>query len=167
VLPVLAAGCSDDPEPRFEPSPSPTESTSSAAPEPKAWEVKSEAGAVAFAKHWIDVFNEAASTGETDELAAMTGPACQTCRNFVDLIEDIYGDGGQYASEGWSVVHTSIAKDLPPAKASVAMRVRQPAERISRPGQPVERHEAATVTYSAALEWKDGEWQMGRLTFLS
>ena len=66
VVPLLAAGCSDDPEPRFEssPSPSPTESTSAAA-EPKAWEVKSEAGAVAFAKHWIDVFNEAHERRDT------------------------------------------------------------------------------------------------------
>ena len=54
VVPLLATGCSDDPEPRFEPSPSPTESTSAAA-EPEAWEVKSEEGAVAFARHWMDV----------------------------------------------------------------------------------------------------------------
>ncbi len=66
VVPLLAAGCSDDPEPRFEPSPSPspTESTSEPA-EPEAWEVKSEAGAVAFAKHWIDVFNEASQLPAT------------------------------------------------------------------------------------------------------
>jgi hypothetical protein len=165
---LLVAGCSDDPEPKFEPSPSPSQSESAAEPsEPMAWEVKSEKGAVAFAKHWIDVFNDAAATGETDELTAMTGPNCQTCKNFVGLIEDIYREDGQYNSDGWSVVHTSTANGLPAAKASVAMRVRQPAERITRPGRPVETHEPATVTYSAGLEWKDGEWKMDRLLFLS
>ncbi len=64
VVPLLAAGCSDDPEPRFEPSPSPSPTESTSEPsEPKAWEVKSEKGAVAFAKHWIDVFNEARQGG--------------------------------------------------------------------------------------------------------
>ena len=78
VVPLLAVGCSDDPEPRFEPSPSPSPTESTSEPsEPKAWEVKSEEGAVAFAKHWIDVFNEAAATGETEELTSLTGPTCQ------------------------------------------------------------------------------------------
>ncbi len=46
VVPLLMAGCSDDPEPTFEEpteTPSPTETTSEPS-EPEAWEVRSEAG---------------------------------------------------------------------------------------------------------------------------
>ena len=84
VLPLMAAGCSDDPQPKFEPSPSdsPSQSTSDPA-EPKAWEVKSEKGAVAFAKHWIDVFNAAMETGDTTALADLSSDACKSCTYFV------------------------------------------------------------------------------------
>jgi hypothetical protein len=168
VLPLLATGCSDDPQPKFEPSPSDSPSESNSDPaEPKAWEVKSEKGAVAFATHWIDVFNGAAASGDTEPLTELSSPACQTCMNFVALIDGIYADGGQYKSAGWAVIGTSSADGLPANQGSVAMRIRQPAERITRPGQPAERHESATVTYSARLGWEDGQWQMQRLLFLS
>ena len=72
-VPLLAVGgCSDDePEPKFAPSesPSPTESST---PAPEAWEVKSEDGAVAFAEHWVDVFNEAHGSGETPHASIST-----------------------------------------------------------------------------------------------
>ena len=59
-VPLLAAlgACSEDePEPKFAPSESPAP-TETITPEPAAWEEKSEDGAVAFAEHWVDVFNE-------------------------------------------------------------------------------------------------------------
>ena len=63
-VPLLAVGgCSDDdPEPKFAPSESPSP-TDTSTPEPEAWEVKSEDGAVAFAEHWVDVFNQAQRPG--------------------------------------------------------------------------------------------------------
>ncbi len=63
---TAGAGCTDDPEPRFEDptgSPSASDTTSPAADEKEPWEVKSKAGAVAFAKHWVEVFNEAQVVG--------------------------------------------------------------------------------------------------------
>ncbi len=68
VVAVMAlAGCTDEPKPRFEEpteTPSASESTSSAAAEPEPWEEKSKAGAVAFAKHWVDTFNDAQAPGD-------------------------------------------------------------------------------------------------------
>ena len=58
VVAVMAlAGCTDEPEPRFEEpteTPSASDPTSSAAAEPEPWEEKSKAGAVAFAKYWVE-----------------------------------------------------------------------------------------------------------------
>ncbi len=62
VVAVMAlVGCTDEPEPRFEePTETPSASeSSSAAAEPEPWEEKSKAGAVAFAKHWVEMFNDA------------------------------------------------------------------------------------------------------------
>ena len=69
VVPLfLVAGCGgDEPKPKMAattsaaPTPTPTPT---ATPSPAAWEVKTNAGAVAFAKHWIAVFNQATSARE-------------------------------------------------------------------------------------------------------
>ena len=169
VVPLLVAGCSDDPEPRFEssPSPSPTESTSAAA-EPKAWEVKSEAGAVAFAKHWIDVFNEAKSNGETAELANMSAQSCRSCMNFVDFLDELYGSGGRFESKGWHVTQVSNPSSLQQSEADVSMRIRQSPERVHRTNPSrVERFPGGVVTYTAGLKWRDGQWVMTQLDLMT
>ena len=70
VVAVMAlAGCTDEPEPRFEEpteTPSASESTSSAAAEPEPWEEKSKAGAVAFAKALGRDLQRCPSSGRRD-----------------------------------------------------------------------------------------------------
>ncbi len=88
---VLAlAGCGgDDPTPQVA-DPTPTASVSaspsaSAAVEKEAWEKKTEAGAIAFAKRWVRLFDEAKSSGDTAELEAVSSDDCKTCQNFISL----------------------------------------------------------------------------------
>ena len=83
VVAVMAlAGCTDEPEPRFEEpteTPSASDPTSSAAAEPEPWEEKSKAGAVAFARHWVEHFNEAQdSRATTADLEASSTRGCET-----------------------------------------------------------------------------------------
>jgi hypothetical protein len=164
VLPVLAAGCSDDPEPRFEPSPSPTESTSSAAPEPKAWEVKSEAGAVAFAKHWIDVFNEAMPTGDTRRLESLSASTCKTCMAFAERLESIYSSGGFYESPGWRILRADASNGMPPGRAVLALHVLQGSERYKDTADSkVVKTRASKASYSASLVWARGTWRVQEL----
>jgi hypothetical protein len=168
VLPVLAAGCSDDPEPKFEPSPSPTESTSSAAPEPKAWEVKSEAGAVAFAKHWIDVFNHAQRTGETDSLQEISAPACGSCNGFVDMLEDLYESGGHLESKGWRVLQSVAAPGMPAKRPEVTMRIFRTPQRIHPgDGSKADSFSGGRATYAARLNWGATGWQMADLVLMT
>ncbi len=58
---AMSACSGEDPEPIVSDSPSgsasPSESPSEATKQP--WQKRSKAGAVAFVKHWVDVFNEA------------------------------------------------------------------------------------------------------------
>ena len=61
-MPLLAAlgACSEDePEPQVRALRVAHPHRDHHARNPSAWEVKSEDGAVAFAEHWVDVFNEA------------------------------------------------------------------------------------------------------------
>ncbi len=121
VIAVTAlAGCTDDPEPRFEEpseSPSASESTSAAA-DPQPWEEKSKAGAVAFARHWIDVFNEAQATGETSALKALSAEACKSCQGYIGQLDALYADGGHLETSGWK----SLTWDLHQARWGPPLR---------------------------------------------
>jgi hypothetical protein len=165
VVPLLVAGCSDDPEPRFEPSPSPspTESTSEPA-QPQAWEVKSEAGAVAFAKHWIDVFNEAMPTGDTRKLESLSEPACKTCTAFAKRLESIYASGGFYESPGWRILQADASDNMPAGRAVLALRVRQGSERYKDTADSkIVENRASKASYSANLVWTGGTWRVREL----
>jgi hypothetical protein len=167
VLPVLAAGCSDDPEPRFEPSPSPTESTSSAAAKPKAWEVQSQAGAVAFAKHWIDVFNEAGQSGDTSDLKRLSAPECKACSNFVNMIEDLYATGGRLETRGWAVQAAVPAEGLSVDRPRVSMRVKQAPQKVhDGESGSVESFPGGYATFSARLTWMADSWSMSELVIV-
>jgi hypothetical protein len=166
VAPLMVAGCSDDPEPRFEPSasPSPSESSSAAA-EPKAWEVKSEKGAVAFAKHWIAVFNEATSSGETAQLLSMSAKGCGTCSRFAKGIDDLYGNGGAIDSNGWLVLQAVLTEGTLSAPR-MALRIEQTPQEITHKNGKVESFPGGRETFSARLVWSDSEWLMSDLVLM-
>lgn len=84
---LLLAGCSDDPEPRFEPteSPSPTESSSSAAPKAQSPED--------FIREWFDVGTDMQNSGETDGFLQLSAD-CDACERFAADVERVYSDGG-------------------------------------------------------------------------
>jgi hypothetical protein len=53
-----------------------------------------EAEAAAALLDYFDAVNEALQTGDTESLAALTGPRCP-CRDLVALIDDRFADGGE------------------------------------------------------------------------
>ncbi len=169
-VPLLAVGgCADDPKPKVAPpTETPTPTSPTATPTPEPWEKKTNAGAVAFAKHWVDVFNEAAQTGDTKALAEPWGAFV---RLMYELREGHRGHllrrGRTTRRNGWKVEQTSAADIGDDGTAVVALRIHQSSERITRPGEPVERTEAATVTYSAELGWEGGKWLMSHLDFMT
>ena len=168
VVPLLVAGCSDDPEPKFEPasSPSPTESNSAAA-EPKAWEVRSEAGAVAFAKHWIDVFNEAGQSGHTSDLERLSAPQCKSCSNYVDMIDNLYAGGGRLETRGWTVVAAVPSDGVPVQRSRISMRVRQAPQKLHDGSSgKVESFPGGSATFSAQLVWLSRGWSMSELVIV-
>jgi hypothetical protein len=166
LLLVAVGGCSDvEPEPKFSPSESPTPSES-ATHEPAAWEVKSEAGAVAFAKHWVDVFNEASLSGDTSAMAELSSPACESCQNFIGMIDRLYSDGGFVEGGEWSVVSAVATEGVPASEATIALRVRQAPQKVHKKDGGVDSFEGGRVTYSAEMGWGSGAWAMNELVLL-
>jgi hypothetical protein len=160
------AGCTDEPRPRFEEpteSPAASDSTTSAAAEPEPWEEKSKAGAVAFARHWIDVFNDAQTSGDTYALQQSSSPQCATCAGFIGRLKRLYGDGGRFEGDGWRVLLAAPGPSAITDEAQVNLRIDRPAERIIAGDGRVQRFPGGKSTYSAELVWSDGEWRMARL----
>jgi len=171
VVPLLLLGaCSqDDPQPTFSPpsdSPSSTESTP-AEPVVRPWEKKTEAGAVAFAKHWIDVFNKAQASGKTGEMRSISAKACGSCDGFASQLEELYGGGGSLVSDGWTVVDASAAKGPPEGRAIVAVRVDRSPQVVRPGGGAPQRYAGGKATYSARLTWASNAWVMDELELLT
>ncbi len=87
ALAACSGGPEDDPEPIIR-SDAASESPS-AEPTPEPWEKRTKAGAVAFVKHWVDVFNEAGATGDTTELREISAAGCESCEQFADIIDKL------------------------------------------------------------------------------
>ena len=110
VLLTLGA-CSSDPEPK-EPKRTATSATPTATPPTMPAQAKQDTpeGAAAFVKHYIDVFNYAASTGDVEELSRLSSPDCEGCQSYIKLYRDTYKAGGYFKDEGWEPVSTKTTR---------------------------------------------------------
>ena len=154
---VLLSACADDPQP-IEPTATPSRSAEAPA---LPGEATSETpnGAIAFVAHWIDVFNFSVSTGDLTSLRDLTGPTCEGC----DIYEDIVADANRGAAEvrgfRWSPgkAHLSDERQL----------------EVMVKSKPYEIRESASGKWSNVrgnsyrlgfdLEWAKGRWQVGKL----
>jgi Family of unknown function (DUF6318) len=167
VIAVTAlAGCTDEPTPRFEEptrTPSASDSTSSAAAEREPWEEKSKAGAVAFARHWVDLLNEAQVTGQVARLRATSTSQCVTCQDLAEQLESLYAKGGRVETDGWNVLLVGPPQGVAGGSAEVTIRVARAPQRVYDGDGPPERFVADRSTFSAGLVWKNEQWLMDEL----
>jgi hypothetical protein len=164
------SGCSDEPEPEFAPpSPSPSASDSPVAePTKEPWEKKTDAGAVAFAKHWMATFSEAMNSGDSAELRAISAPACNTCTAVADRIDAIESADGFYRTPGWKILRATPGPGTPDGEALVALRVLQGRETFKESADSeVVRYPDSRASYSARMTWSDGRWAMSELRVLT
>ena len=167
VVAVMAlAGCTDEPEPRFEEpteTPSASDPTSSAAAEPEPWEEKSKAGAVAFARHWVETLNDAQLTGDVAALRASSTRGCVTCGDLAAQLEALYGDGGRVETNGWEVLLVGPPSGEVTDSAQVTLRVARAPQRVFEAEGSSRRYEGDRTTFSAELLWENGTWRMHEL----
>ncbi len=99
---LLMAGCgsADPKEPKPTTAPTATATVPTMPPEAKE---DSKAGAIAFVKHYIDVFNYASNTGDVEELQKLSDPKCEGCTKYIDLYKKTYAAGGYFKDSGWKV----------------------------------------------------------------
>jgi hypothetical protein len=76
---------------------------------PDAAQENSKGGAVAFARHFLEVVNFSIVSGNTEILNRTSLRSCVSCRNIAEEIADVYGGGGHVkggdlAATGFSVL---------------------------------------------------------------
>ena len=109
-VPLLLAGCTDEPEPTPK-MPDPT--TSSATPTPTETETPEAESAEDFIRRWVEAGDEMQVTGETDDYSAMA-PNCQPCQGFVTSVEDVYRVGGSAEFAGTRITDIRRYATNPP-----------------------------------------------------
>ena len=160
---ALLAGCSGDPKPKFSPTSSAPTSSSPSPDKPKPWEEKSKAGAVAFAKHWVDVFNTAQATGETRPLDEVSSPHCGSCANFIKITHQIYDGGGSLQSDGWAVRSVTPGPRATNADQVFSLAIRQSPQKVTYADGSTKTYTGGTAVFTAALVWAHDDWQMTRM----
>src|SRR6478735_5094659 len=152
AVPVLLAGCSDDPEPEpkipqatsSSPTPTPTESETPEAESPED-----------FIRRWQATGDEMQRTGESADYLDIS-PNCAACKSLAKNVDDIYGDGGRIEFAGAKVVNLEESGSKPP---TYDVGLRLPETRIYRQssGQP-ETLPPGKMTIRVTLKETPGGW---------
>ena len=115
---IFVGACGDDPEP-LEPTtssptaaPSPSLEGDGPPPMPDLATEDSEAGAIAFVEHYIDVFNYAANSGDVEPLRALSHPDCEGCESYASSFEEQYEAGGYNEGLEWEINSSATLDDF-------------------------------------------------------
>ncbi|NRQ50490.1 DUF6318 family protein [Aeromicrobium stalagmiti] len=162
VTALLLGACSSDPEP-VEPTRSspPTPTVTPPAMPDQAREDTPE-GAAAFVKHYVDVFNYAASTGDVEELSRLSSPACEGCQSYIDLYRDTYQAGGYFKGGDWTIGDLSLEIESEQTFLTTRVDVADGRGRSSADStETAESGETTRVSFAAA---RDSEgWRVQQL----
>jgi hypothetical protein len=146
---LLLTGCSDDPEPRFEPTetPSPTESSATAEPQAQSPEE--------FIREWVELDRALQQSGDVDPYLAASS-SCGSCRDFANRVQAVYDAGGSIKTQGWAI--QSIDEK---SRGVFSMRVTaSPTVVTPEQGGTPQRYPRVTGTYELHLRQDGDSWQV-------
>ncbi|MGH3345436.1 MAG: hypothetical protein ACRDO4_00515 [Nocardioides sp.] len=147
---VLLAGCQDEPEPRFEPTPTESPSESDPSEEPEAQTAEE------FIRAWVALDAAMQQTGESSAYLGASAN-CTPCTDFAMRVEKVYAAGGEIRTDGWRVV--SI-QELQPGRTFRMVAVSSPQVVIAEAGAQEQRYEGGRGTYDIALRRVGDSWKV-------
>ena len=158
VVPLLLAGCSEDPEPRPK-MPDPTPSSEPSQTESETAEAESPEE---FIERWVSASNKMQNTGETAEYLQISGD-CPQCKQVASRVESAFDAGGFFRTDGWTVLEiterSQSAKrpvlDVRVDSAPTTLKESKSSEKVRYPG--------GTLTYRFRLR-PGHPWAIAQLT---
>jgi hypothetical protein len=154
AVPLLLAGCTDDPEPTPK-IPDPT--TSSPTDEPTETETPAPESAVDFIRRWQATSDEMQRTGETAPYLDISS-GCRACMSLADNVADIYDGGGSIEFAGSDITHMDRSGTQPPT-FDVDLRVAKTVIR-RKEGDAPETLPAGEMSIRVTLKRVHGDWTL-------
>jgi len=159
AVPILLAGCSDDPEPEpkipeatsSSPTPTPTESETPQAESPED-----------FIRRWQEAADEMARTGQTTAFMRLSD-GCRACRTYAEQVADVFDRGGVVAFKGSEVLSIEEDAKRPP---TFVVDVKASKLRIDVPGEEPQVFPAATQRYRMILEQGNNSFTMANYSVI-
>jgi hypothetical protein len=153
AVPLLLAGCSDDPEPTPK-LPDPTSST----PTPTETETPEAESAEDFIRRWVEEDRRMFETGDTEAFLAM-GPDCDDCKNIAATADRIYDAGGEVRWDGWTILE--LARKGKPSSHTYRFVVESaPTRYRESPSGPWKRLDGGRVVQLIVLEPVETSWHV-------
>lgn len=152
-VPLLVAGCTDEPDPTPK-MPDPT--TSSSTPSPTETETPEAESAEDFIRRWQAAADAMVLSGETQEFLELSDQ-CRACSTYANQVADVYERGGKVDFEGSMVVAVEEESDQPP---TYIVEVDAPRLRIVVPNEEPRTFPAATQRYRMTLGQEQGGFVM-------
>lgn len=165
---LLLGGCGPNPAPRSLPkpstSPSPSSSTAPAATPPvlpAAARLKTKAGAIAFARHYVDLINFAQATGRLDGLRAVEEASCKSCAKAESYLRDLYGHGGALHGGAFKVRSASALMNPATRGWLVEVGVLFGPQRVDHPSPtPDETPQGGRLPINVQVAWRSKGWRV-------
>ena len=124
---LALVGCSD-PQPK-EPD-GPTATPTQVAPTlPEAATEDSEEGAVVFVKHYIELLNYAANTGDVKPLREASDPNCEGCTSYADYYVSVYEQGDTIVGINWLPSKSAASKIRNGFAVTIDVDAKEPANK--------------------------------------
>lgn len=119
-------------------------------------------GAAAFVKHYIDVFNYAASTGDVEELSRLSSPDCEGCQSYIKLYRDTYKAGGYFKGGDWNI--GALRVEFEGSDVYLTTPVKVDAGRFREDASSPEKSDPGESTeVSFAINDSNGSWVTSQL----
>lgn len=165
---ITACGGGANPEPAPPPKASTSSPTASASPTPPAMPAaarkKTKAGAIAFARHFMEVLNYSGGNGDTHPLRQTFNGLCNRCDGIADGIDRTYALGGSYTGGDWTPTRFkfySIQNDVAVLDAYVTFAAQQWKQRAGATPQQFEESRNNLKAFN--LRWTSEGWVVSAL----
>ena len=165
----LLAGCSgDDPEPKIDTEPTPSEiSTSASVSVSPTLTPTAVVGPEETVRAWVQARNGALQDGDTAAVRALSAADCQTCDQHIEPIETVYAAGGQFVTPGWTVDRLKLVKAGDnEAKVDVAMTMAAGQTMQEAGGEPTPYPEDHRLMFFRLGE-EAGDWRITLIGYYS
>lgn len=118
-------------------------------------------GAEKFAGYWVDQINKASSTGKTDSLKALGLPECDTCTDFANHLDDVYGSGGRVESDDWTIKSVIPEHGATDGRVGMLVTVTVPPNKVySSPDAKAQAFPGGDQRFRMIVVRKDDHWMI-------